>query len=360
MHLKKKAGIIAKITAITGILVMFVFVAIFFISRGSNNEPDVNGSRSKRNLKTLSQSKEFDIPDIQNTDVLGDVCNCMTPQGICVAGDYVLITAYCSVDYYKENLITNINEESNVARMINEVHHERHNSVMYVVSEKTKRHVTTLVFDDKSHVGGITFDGEYVWVAKGGNRKVEAYRYEDIKSLVRRYEESTFLGKPAYEFTSDATSSFIACYEDNIWVGTHNENDDECGVLIGYSLNNTDNAGLNDSHQIIIIPPLANGAVFMEVDDVVYMAVTTSYGRHKDSLLHIYKAKFSDDEVLDFQEYKVLKLPPMAEEICVNGEQMYFLFESGATTYSTVESYKCNNIVNTVRVENIRDIIYNR
>lgn len=360
MHWKKKAGIIAKITAITGILVMFVFVAFFFISKDGTGEPDVNGRRSKRNLKTLSQSKEFDIPDIQNTNVLGDVCNCMTPQGICVAGDYVLITAYCSVDYYKENLITNINEEENMARMISEVHHERHNSVMYVVSEKTKRHVTTLVFDDKSHVGGITFDGEYVWVAKGGNRKVEAYRYEDLKSLVRRYEESTFLGKPAYEFMGDATSSFIACYEDNIWVGTHNENSDERGVLVGYSLDNADNAGLNDSHQIIVIPPLANGAAFMEVDGVVYLAVTTSYGRHKDSLLHIYKAKFSDEEVLDFQEYKILKLPPMAEEICVNGEQIYFLFESGATTYSTVESYKCNNIVTTVRVENIRDIIYNR
>lgn len=360
MHWKKKAGIIAKITAITGILVMFVFVVVFFISKDGSGEPDVNGRRSKRNLKTLSQSKEFDIPDIQNTNVLGDVCNCMTPQGICVAGDYVLITAYCSVDYYKENLITNINEEENMARMISEVHHERHNSVMYVVSEKTKRHVTTLVFDDKSHVGGITFDGEYVWVAKGGNRKVEAYRYEDLKSLVRRYEESTFLGKPVYEFMGDATSSFIACYEDNIWVGTHNENSDERGVLVGYSLDNADNAGLNDSHQIIVIPPLANGAAFMEVDGVVYLAVTTSYGRHKDSLLHIYKAKFSDEEVLDFQEYKILKLPPMAEEICVNGEQIYFLFESGATTYSTVESYKCNNIVTTVRVENIRDIIYNR
>ena len=146
----------------------------------------LGGGSDKSDFKLLAGCEEFDIPDLSYTDVLGDACNCMTPQGICVAGDYVLITAYCSVDYYKENLITNINEESNVARMINEVHHERHNSVMYVVSEKTKRHVTTLVFDDKSHVGGITFDGEYVWVAKGGNRKVEAYRYEDIKSLVRR------------------------------------------------------------------------------------------------------------------------------------------------------------------------------
>ena len=360
MHLKKKAKTVEKITAIISILVMFGFVATFFIIREKDNKQDINGTRSKRNLKTLSQSKEFDIPDIQNTDVLGDTCNCMTPQGICVAGDYILITAYCSVDYYKENLITNINEEANMAKMIDEVHHERHNSVMYVMSEKTKRHVTTLVFDDKSHVGGITFDGEYVWVAKGGNRKVEAYRYEDIKNLVRRYEESTYLGTPSYEFISDSTSSFIACYDDTVWVGTHNENKDQYGVLIGYSLDNTNNAGLNDSHRIIIIPPLANGAAFMEVDDVLYLAVTTSYGRHKDSLLHIYKADFSDEEVLQFQEYKVLELPPMAEEICVNGEQMYFLFESGATTYSTVESYKCNNIVTTVRIENIRDIIYKR
>ena len=73
-------------------------------------------------------------------------------------------------------------------------------------------------------------------------------------------------------------------------------------------------------------------------DDVQYLFVTTSYGRNKDSLLHIYKIESAEEEVLRLQEYKVLTLPPMAEEICVNDDKMYFLFESGATTYSTVES----------------------
>ena len=360
MHMKQKVKVIMKITALVGIIVMLSFVAVFFISKKEDEKQDINGHKSKRNLKTLSQSKEFDIPDIYSTDVLGDICNCMTPQGICVAGDYILITAYCSVDYYKENLIININEESNMTRMINEVQHERHNSVMYVLSEKTKRHITTLVFDDKSHVGGITFDGEYIWVAKGGNCKVEAYSYDTIKKLVGRYESSTYLEEPEYEFMSDSTSSFISYYDDTVWVGRHNENMDENGVLIGYSLSDDEYVGLNDSHQVIIIPPSANGAVFVEVDEVVYLFVTTSYGRNKDSLLNIYKVEFSDEEVLRLQEYKVLELPPMAEEICVNGDQMYFLFESGATTYSTVESYKCSNIVSTVRIENIRDIIYNK
>lgn len=358
--LGKKTKVILRITALIGILVMFSFVAFFFIGKKEDEKQDINGNKSKRNLKILSQSQEFDIPDIHSTNVLGDVCNCMTPQGICVAGDYILITAYCSVDYYKENLIVNINEEANMTRMIEEVQHERHNSVMYVLSASTKRHITTLVFDDKSHVGGITFDGENVWVAKGGNRKIEAYSYETIKSFVGRYEGSTYLGKPEYEFMSDSTSSFIAYYDDAVWVGRHNENMNENGVLIGYSLDDNEGIGLNDSHQVIIIPPSANGAAFVEVDDVVYLCVTTSYGRNKDSLLNIYKVESSQEEVLRLQEYKVLKLPPMAEEICVNGDEMYFLFESGATTYSTVESYKCNNIVSTVRIENIRDIIYNR
>ena len=121
----------------------------------------LGGGSDKSDFKLLAGCEEFDIPDLSYTDVLGDACNCMTPQGICVAGDYILTTAFCNVDSYKQDLEENSDEMANEIMKASEETHERHNSVLFVMSKKTKEHLSTLVFDDRSHVGGIAFDGKY-------------------------------------------------------------------------------------------------------------------------------------------------------------------------------------------------------
>lgn len=68
-------------------------------------------------------------------------CNNLCPQGVCMAGNYMLTTAYCMDDL--------------------------HNSCIFVYNNKTGEFLKTLVLkDQKSHVGGITYDekNKNIWV----------------------------------------------------------------------------------------------------------------------------------------------------------------------------------------------------
>ncbi len=358
MHKSNKVKIAGMISAVG---IFFLVIAVFVLAY-SNIDDDKSFSERgiKRNLSSQDDSSEFDIPDIAATDVLGDICNCMTPQGICVANDYILITAYCNVENYKEDLEANSYMSVNQERMISEEGHERHNSVVYVLSKETKEHIGTLVFDDKSHVGGITFDGEYIWVAKGGNCIIEAYAYNDFKKHIEDEEESCALAEPVYEVVCDYAASFITYYKGSLWVGTFNSDMTQKGVLSEYCISYERGVRCLDSGRVLEIPSQANGAVFVENAGDIYLAVTTSYGRNNPSKLYFYKLENSEEMLTELVEYKALTLPPMAEEICLNNDNMYFLFESAATSYSNVENNKCHDVVNKVRVNNVLELLYGR
>lgn len=358
MHYLKNIKI-AGILSAAGIFVLVVVIAVLS-ELGVNNSNESGKKALRRNLKTLNRSEEFDIPDIAATNVLGDICNCMTPQGICVANEYILITAYCNVENYKDDLEANDHVEENQTRMMSEVNHHRHNSVVYILEKDSKEHVSTLVFDDRSHVGGITFDGEYIWVAKGGNCMIEAYSYSEMEKHILDDMSSCKLPKPVYEFKCEYTTSFITYHNDSLWVGTFNSDPKLNGVLTQYCISHERGVQCLQSNKVIFIPPHANGATFVDVNDETYLAITTSYGRNNDSSLYFYSVSDTLDKYIYYREYKVLTLPPMAEEICLDGDNIYFLFESAATAYSNVEDNKCENIVNTVRIDNAKELLYTR
>lgn len=106
-------------------------------------------------------------------------CNNLCPQGICMAGDYMLTTAYCM-----DGL---------------------HNSCIFVYSNRTGEFLKTLVLkDQKSHVGGITYDDKTrnIWVChskkdtKTGMYSLERISYTDLEKYATGKKEYT---------TSDST-----------------------------------------------------------------------------------------------------------------------------------------------------------
>lgn len=76
----------------------------------------------------------------------------MCPQAITFAGKYLLITAY---DTYSEE-----------------------KSVIYVMNKYNRKLLTVIVLPNKTHGGGICYDGKTVWVTNG--QKISGVAFTDI------------------------------------------------------------------------------------------------------------------------------------------------------------------------------------
>lgn len=264
------------------------------------------------------------IPGLAATDVMGNVSTQMVPQGICIAGDYMLVTAY----------------DNNGG-----------NSVVYVLSNEepdNRRFLTTIVLPDANHVGGITYDGKRVWIAKSTTRKCSVIDYNIIKNAAESRENSYFLNSYTQNVTCGAVASFIAYHDGRIWVGTYSNRNSGMGTLRSYDIIEGEKLALAEREEITI-PGYANGVSFMENDGDTYMAVSTSKGRYFHSEIYFYKvAKDIDGERNLYYNYGSGKFPPMAEELVCDGENTYLLFESSATCYSTEKYNRCSYPVDRI------------
>lgn len=90
-------------------------------------------------------------------------CSNLCPQGICTAGDYLLTTAYCMDGV--------------------------HTSCVFVFNRKTGAYLNTLILTEKSHVGGITYDGGEgkdgnVWICHSNSNRLQRIPYSALKTYV--------------------------------------------------------------------------------------------------------------------------------------------------------------------------------
>ncbi len=88
-------------------------------------------------------------------------CNNLCPQGFCYAGDYLLTTAYCADSV--------------------------HNSCIFIYNKTTGAYLRTLVLSLKTHVGGITYDGQNIWVCHAASKQLQKISYADLQ----RYAQGT-------------------------------------------------------------------------------------------------------------------------------------------------------------------------
>lgn len=90
-------------------------------------------------------------------------CNNLCPQGICLAGNYLLTTAYC-VDGV-------------------------HESCVFVYDRETGEYLNTLILTEKSHVGGITYDGGdgregNIWICHSESNRLQRIPYTTLQKYV--------------------------------------------------------------------------------------------------------------------------------------------------------------------------------
>ncbi|MCR5587088.1 MAG: hypothetical protein K6F77_06110 [Lachnospiraceae bacterium] len=321
--------------------------------------------RRYKNLEELSTEGTFPVPGMTETNVLEEKGRSMVPQGICTTSDYILITAYCREKNFKLDLLAHLYRVTNLARLIRVLTTEtkEHRSVIYVLDKSTKEYLTTLCLEDVNHVGGITYDGRCVWIAKSSDYELSAINIGTIKKAVKQHLDSV---EVTYNVTipCDRMASFVTYFDNRLWVGFCNGAEKGNGVLDGFDISYDNGQPTLLSSKEISIPETANGAVFAKIGNQICLAVALSDGRgsrlkNTDSKICLYKVDLKkNSEITGFVDYGKYIMPPLMEELCIDGEDVYYIFESGASPYSTVVGHKCYASVDQACIGKVQNLFY--
>ena len=170
------------------------------------------------------------------------VCTSMTPQGLAVTDEYVLVSAYC--------------------------HTEKHNSVIYVINKETHRFIKEVVLPGLPHVGGLAYDPEHdmLWYSSNINGIAQAVSIK--MDVLREYSYA--------DNRMPVQVQGMAFYNDKLLL----------------------------SHSFGILP---SRIVFYE---------------QSDKRLYVNE-----------NSARSYRMPEMIEQIVVDGDELYVLFESGAYAY---------------------------
>lgn len=309
-------------------------------------------------LARISSAATFGIPGLALTRVEEGLCECMTPQGICVAGPYVLITAYCNINKYRDELEKHATKGGNPEKLEAAKNHPQHKSVIYVVNKESLEHIATVALPDCTHGGGISYDGTFVWVAKDNERKMSAVLFSELERVIH-YGFGTVRYLKTVNVKCQA--SFTITYGDRMWVG--NTFSRTMGTLVGFRVKNVLGIPRLVRDGEIEMPVLAQGAMLADIGDKTYLAISVSGGRVNPSIVHRYEVdmtKVEKGKVLKLEDCKslgTLELPPMMEEITIDPETqaVYTQFESASSPYADVEGNPCKTIVDRVCVSSLED-----
>lgn len=268
-----------------------------------------NSNLSVRTVKKLKDCsydflKNVKIPGMPSTreddarkNRIADTSQC--PQGICIAKDYLLITSYSG---------------------------SRDGSLgcIYIFDRENGSYLGALGMKGDSHLGGIAFDGENVWVCHSERRTLECIPYQFIRQIAAIRPRSVVDCSALFEeYHVSNTPSCIAYSDGRLWVATHTK-------LLNsrmYSYKVTQN-GLRQTSSCKI-PDKVQGIAF---DDDGRVYISASYGRTKSSYLKAYESI----DLLNSRPNKPMarvEMPPCSEEIALAGEEIYILFESAGEKY---------------------------
>lgn len=265
----------------------------------------IPGLRGTRSIITLSQQV--------------GISGGLVPQGIAYSPKYIFISAYDGA--YKVN------------------------SVIYVINRQTMRYEKTLVLHGQPHTGGIAYDADHqrLWVCGYSHREatlfiinlatIEHYQFKSQHQPIQ-YASLTYL--PQLK-----RSSQVTYYQHRLYVGYFSKGDR--GRLQAYKLNaNGFLAGRQSqtSKQFgkvsIAASPALNQTCPTQIQGMTIVdgmiLMSQSYG-HQSSKLYVFKLSRRANAYTKSQALKIIKMPPMMEQIGNEDGQLYAVFESGGRRY---------------------------
>lgn len=301
-------------------------------------------------LSTLENGHSYIIPGIDKTNIRNEkVCSGMIPQGICVAGEYLIISAYD-----KSHMVTN-----------NSSHRSKYKqkSVLYIMDVDSKQYLTTITLNTKCHVGALAYnsDDEIIYVADSANGVVQRLSLDRIKACVDSGNDAE---EDALEFDDGAidtmghTPSFLAYYQEHLYVGQFARMNR--AELFSNQMVVFDRDGVLIEQDTITIPYYAQGVAFADWKEETYMLVSASYGRDKPAALYVYLMESQEDGSMQ-RKRKVgeIACPNMSEDIDIQGDSLYTCYESASNFYrlSLDNNGESSNAVDRIMVSSFKKTI---
>lgn len=264
-------------------------------------------SRKQKELKECSYTflDEVKIPGMPSTrekdcmeHIISSSNQCL--QGICFTPELLLITSYSES---KQDL-----------------------GSLMVFDRVNGTYLATLGMKKESHLGGIAFDGENVWICHSNSNTLERIPYEYILKIAQ--------DAPGYcidasalsdEYELENVPSCITFYGGRIWVATHTKIFESKMISYNYDSEKETLTALSSYR----IPSKVQGVDFDENGNVY---LSTSYGRNNSSYLKVYSSLLALNKRPNDPSVKI-EMPPCAEEVAISGERIYVLFESASQKY---------------------------
>lgn len=254
------------------------------------------------------------------------ICMNQVPQGITIYRNSFVFTTYCSTG--------------------------KHNSAIYIVNAMESKRIE---LEDKSHLGGITYDSKNkcFWIclddaniAKISESLLNANYDSNITTCILKYDEMEI-----YHIDELESASYITYYNDRLYVGEFSMFSGKlCSfafIADGKLLTKTSDSIFQSKYpnlkpiSTVITPAKIQGITF----DNSYIYMSQSFGRQKDSKILKFRHldDFSDYTSEELLETKVL--PPLLEEISYYNGNIYCLFESAANKYKNTTKKPIDKII---------------
>lgn len=257
-------------------------------------------------IRKSNYTRTFAMPGMKNTNVAGFASTKMIPQGICLAGAYLLVSAY---------------DKSG-----------QDESVIYIMNKSSKAYLTTLVMPNKTKLNALAYDGKNIWVTQG--KKVSYFPYEVITGAVTSGSKFSELSAFTDTLSILTTGSYMTYYNNILWVGAYNAS--KTTYAYGYALTNDPISGkiaLTKKYYMSI--PNRTRAMAFDANGYLYLtrsAKTNSAISGYVSQVRTYKPSLDTPTkkggIKKNTTVASTKLPDMAMGCAVYGKYLYNVFAS--------------------------------
>ncbi|MGN0243665.1 MAG: hypothetical protein ACI4CT_06350 [Lachnospiraceae bacterium] len=253
---------------------------------------------------------------MNHADHTTSICTSMTPQGLTVTDQYVIISAYCYT--------------------------HTHQSVLYLLDRDTHNFIKEVILPTRAHVGGLAYDELHnnLWVsgATADSASVICIPMRDIINYDYRETQGAIPYQHIYRLKTISAASFLDIHNHTLYVGDFSSKSDS--YMETFPLNSK--GLLNEAyyyHIDSLFPAvLPNSLVHISeryqgisiTDD--YIFVSQSYGAAA-SRLYIFKNNGNIQTLKKSEAIGTFWLPQKLEQIEAKENHLYLLFESAASAY---------------------------